>query len=233
MCKTWPGSFPEKKDLEEGFHFQPTKNSICIQVLQGFSLNSWITAGFRCQDTEMGQRHREMTCSQLEDSEVRALNISSLVFNQATPDVLGSHSTTLFPTATKGAGWFPRKETDYNVFWIIRGERSFPSLGWRMGFTCSKAQSKDHPLGSRRCEEKWCSMVPLHDGCKSSEAVLFPCTQRNCTTVPSKAAQAKNQFLVSSRRQLSFGLFLIFCCLNGLQKAQFSCDKSVVLSPPS
>lgn len=63
MCKTWPGSFPEKKDLEEGFHFQPTKNLICIQVLQGFSLNSWITASFRCQDTEMGQRHCEMTCS--------------------------------------------------------------------------------------------------------------------------------------------------------------------------
>lgn len=53
-------------------------------------------------------------------------------------------------------------------------------------------------------------MVPLHDGCKSSEAALFPCPEQNSTTVPSKAAQAKNWFLVSSRRQLSFGLFLIF-----------------------
>lgn len=55
--------------------------------------------------------------------------------------------------------------------------------------------------------------------CKGSEAVLLPFTEQNCTTVPSKAAQTKNWFLVSSRRQLSFGLFLIFCCLNGLEKA--------------
>lgn len=122
----------------------------------------------------------------------------------------GSHSITLFPTATKGAGWFPHKETDYNAFWIILGANSFPSFGWRMESTCLKAESKDHPLGWRRRKEGWYSVVPLHDGCKSSEAVLFPCTEQNCTTVPSKAAQAKNWLLVSSRRQLSFGLFLIF-----------------------
>lgn len=152
MCKTWPGSFAEKKDLEEGFNFQPTKNSICIQVLEGFSLNSWITASFRCQDTEMGQRHCVMTCGYLKESEVRALNISSLVFHQATPDVPGSHPITLFPTAAKGAGWFPHKEIDDNAFWIILGENSFPSLGRRMGSTCLKAQSKDS-LGSRRCKK--------------------------------------------------------------------------------
>lgn len=75
----------------------------------------------------MGQRHCEMTCSYLKESEVRALNISFLVFHQATPDVPGSHSITLFPTATNGEGWFLHKETD--CFLVILGDNSFPSLG--------------------------------------------------------------------------------------------------------
>lgn len=86
-----------------------------------------------------------------------------------------------------------------------------------MGSTCLKAQSKDHPLGLRRCKEGWHSMILPHV-CKGSEAVLFPFTEENCTTLPSKAAQAKKWVLVPSKRQLSFGLFLIFCCLNGLER---------------
>lgn len=47
-----------------------------------------------------------------------------------------------------------------------------------MGSTSLKAQSRDHSLGSRRSKEGCHSIVPLHDGCKSSEAVLFPCTEK-------------------------------------------------------
>lgn len=110
MCKTWTGSFPERKDLEEGFHFQPTKDAIYIQVLPGFSLNSWIAASFRCQDKKMGQRHSEMTCGYFKYFEVKTANIRALVFHQVTPDVPGSHWITHFPLKLKEqAGFWTRQ----------------------------------------------------------------------------------------------------------------------------
>lgn len=101
MCKRGTGSFERGKTWRKFIICSQQRIQFAYRCYQDFSLNSWITASFRCQDTKMGQRHCKMTCSYLKDVEVKAANTRALVLRQVTPDVPGSHSISDFPLQLK------------------------------------------------------------------------------------------------------------------------------------
>lgn len=147
----------------------------------------------------MGQRHCEITCSQLKEFEVKVL-----VFHQVTPDVPGSQSIMFFPLQPEEQVGFCTRELTTTCLLLFRDRvTSHLPLGWRMRSTCSKAKiiHQDQAGSARRGGRAWSFSE------QSAEALnQFASTHRRTVaqqTLP-RQPPCENWFLIPLRRQLIF-----------------------------